>query len=144
MQYPLGLTSIAAFHILHITHLPTWTFTFVMQTDAQLSCKFSLWHSVTRVTQDTLIKVREGYSVFVVRGAFPKLGASAVEVLRLRTNGYWYVAELMQLRCALEEDHKKLLEAIQGKGFNSCVLNFEDCDIQNFSCFAFVNWKNDF
>eukprot|EP00437_Effrenium_voratum_P063875 CAMPEP_0181503332 /NCGR_PEP_ID=MMETSP1110-20121109/56869_1 /TAXON_ID=174948 /ORGANISM="Symbiodinium sp., Strain CCMP421" /LENGTH=169 /DNA_ID=CAMNT_0023632045 /DNA_START=186 /DNA_END=692 /DNA_ORIENTATION=- len=34
--------------------------------------------------------VRDGYSVFVVRGGFP--------------------------RCSLEEDHKKLLEAIQGCG----------------------------
>lgn len=56
-----------------------------------------------------LVKVREGYSVFVVRGAFPKPGAPEV-ILQIRSHDTKSNAN----RCDLEQDHKKLLEAIQG------------------------------
>jgi len=55
------------------------------------------------------LKVREGYSVFVVRGAFPKPGAPEV-ILQIRSHD----TKSNATRCDLEQDHKKLLEAIQG------------------------------
>ena len=56
-------------------------------------------------------QVREGYSVFVVRGSFPKPGSQFFERLKRQDRSFAIC------RCELEEEHnhKKLLEAVQGR-----------------------------